>query len=106
MKQEAGPPGRDDQPGVTPTLAETIPEPGTGLRPLIAEVIALLGEFPAWAVWLPWRSGRWTAVRPASSRVPGPELPMVWLHAASSAELAAEMRRVDAQLDCPAPLDG
>jgi len=68
---------------------------------LIAELTELLGEFPAWAVWLPWRGGCWTAVRPASSRGPGPDLPMVWLHAAATAELAADMRRVDAQLDGP-----
>ncbi len=68
---------------------------------IVAEVIALRQEFPAWAVWLPWTGGRWTAVRPASSRASGPELLMVWLRAATSRELAEDMRRVDAQLNGP-----
>jgi hypothetical protein len=77
-----------------------VPDPASTGQ-IVAEVIALHQEFPAWAVWLPWTGGRWTAVRPASSRAPGPELPMVWLHASTSRELAQDMRRVDAQLNGP-----
>jgi hypothetical protein len=101
VEREEGLPGRDDQPGLGLLLARAPSEPGTAARQIIIEVIALHQEFPAWAVWLPWRDGRWTAVRPASSRAPGPELPMVWLHAATSRELAEGMRRADAQLDGP-----
>lgn len=86
---------------MTPLIPQTSRAPGTAAGNLIIEVIALHQEFPAWAVWLPSTGNGWAAVRPASSRAPGPDLPMVWLHAATSAELAAGMRRVDAQLDRP-----
>jgi len=49
-------------------------------------------------VWLPYRGRRWTAVRPASARAPGPDLPMIWVQAVTAAELAARMRGADAQL--------
>jgi hypothetical protein len=64
----------------------------------MAEVISLYREFPAWAVWLPSAGRSWTAVRPASGRAPGPELPMVWVHAGTAAQLAERMRRVEQQL--------
>jgi hypothetical protein len=63
-----------------------------------AEIVALYGEFPAWAVWLPVR-GAWVAVRPASSRPPDPHLPTIWVHASSAGELAVRMRASQAQLD-------
>ena len=44
------------------------------------------------------RGRAWTAVRPASARTPGPGLPMLWVHAATAAELADRMRGIDAQL--------
>jgi hypothetical protein len=69
-----------------------------GARRVMAEVIGLYREFPAWAVWLPWAGRSWTAVRPASGRVPGPELPMVWVHADTAAQLAERMRRMEEQL--------
>lgn len=58
-------------------------------------------NFAAWAVWLPHRGRRWTAVRPALSRAPGPDLPMVWIHAATGAQPADQMRDVNAQLTGP-----
>jgi hypothetical protein len=64
----------------------------------IAEVIVLHREFSAWAVWLPDRGRHWAAVRPASARAPGPDLPMIWVHAVTAAELTERMRRADAQL--------
>lgn len=67
-------------------------------RKAVAEIIALYRDFPAWAVWLPYRGRGWAAVRPASARPPGPDLPMVWLQATTSAELADRMRAMDAQL--------
>lgn len=105
MDRDSSPAERDDQPGLPPLFPQTASEPGANASTLI-EVVALHQEFSAWAVWLPWRGGCWTAVRPASSRAPGPDLPMVWLRAATSAELAADMRRVDAQLDCQVPRGG
>ena len=67
----------------------------------ILQVIVLHREFPAWAVWPPHRGRSWTAVRPASARAPGADLPMVWVQAVTAAELADRMRGVDAQLAAP-----
>jgi hypothetical protein len=69
-----------------------------GARQVMAEVIGLHREFPAWAVWLPSPAGSWAAARPASGRAPGPGLPMVWVHAGTAARLAERMRRVEQQL--------
>ena len=64
----------------------------------LAETVILLRKHPSWAVWMPAGRRDWTATRPASSRSPGPDLPMVWAHAATSAELDNLMRAADAQL--------
>jgi hypothetical protein len=69
-----------------------------GCREAIDQLIVLSREFPAWAVWLPYQGRPWVAARAASSRVPGPGLPMVWVDAISAPELAARMRAVDGQL--------
>jgi len=98
MERGSGPPGQNDERELTPLISRTPPEPGTEAGEVITEVIALYPEFPAWAVWLPWRGGCWTAVRPAASRAPGPDMPMVWVHAATAAELGMRMRGVDAQV--------
>jgi hypothetical protein len=68
------------------------------MEPDIAEVIGLHREFPAWAVWLPHDRRQWIAARPASSRAPGPDLPMIWAQATSATALADQMRAADAQL--------
>lgn len=95
MERESGLPGRDDKHALPP---ETLAGLDADVRQVIAEVIMLHREFPAWAVWLPAQRRSWTAVRPASARTPGPGLPMVWVHAATSADLADRMRVMDAQL--------
>lgn len=95
MDHESGPPGRDGEHALPP---ETLAGLGTDARRVIADVIVLHREFPAWAVWLPGQGRSWTAVRPASARAPGPDLPMVWAHATTPAELADRMRAVDGQL--------
>lgn len=94
MEQVSGPPGRDEHALPPETLAGL----DTYARQVIAEVITLHRDFPAWAVWLPGQGRAWIAVRPASGRAPGPDLPMVWTHAATPAELAERMGAVDAQL--------
>ena len=66
--------------------------------PAIAEAMALHRDHPRWAVWLPAEGKGWTALRPASSRPPGPEVPMLWVRAGTAAELAARMRQADAEL--------
>lgn len=64
-----------------------------------AVVAALCRDHPRWAVWPPASpGGQWTAVRPAGSRSPGPEVPMVWVQAATTVELGEGMRHADAAL--------
>jgi len=64
----------------------------------LAEAVALYRDHPRWAVWLPAVGGGWAAVRPAGSRPPAPEVPMLWVHADSADELGARMRQADAGL--------
>jgi hypothetical protein len=80
-------------------LLEVLAGLDSGASQMMAEVIGLYREFPSWAVWLPSAGRSWTAVRPASGRAPGPELPMAWVHAGTAAQLADRMRRVEEQLD-------
>ena len=94
MEPESTPRGHNDEEGITPLLAGLDAE----ARSAISQVIVLHREFPAWAVWLPYGGRQWTAVRPASARAPGPDLPMIWVHAATVEELTERMQRADAQL--------
>jgi hypothetical protein len=64
----------------------------------IADAAGLLRDHPRWAVWLPASDGNWTGIRPASSRPPAPELPMVWVRARTPDELARLMRAADEQV--------
>ena len=66
--------------------------------PDTAEAVTLLAEHPSWAIWLPVRGRDWTAVRPASSRPPGPDLPLLWAQASTAAGLARKMRALDEQV--------
>jgi hypothetical protein len=68
-----------------------------GVRVLV-EAAILLRAHPHWAVWAPTEDRGWTAVRPASSRPPSPDLPMVWVQAGTAGELAGMMRAADDQL--------
>jgi hypothetical protein len=61
-----------------------------------AQLATLHLGFPAWGIWPP-ANGQWTAVRPAAARPPAPALPMIWVQAATPAELAARMRAADQQ---------
>jgi hypothetical protein len=65
---------------------------------LLTEVVGLLRDHPRWAVWLPAGGRVWTAVRPAGSRVPGPEVPLLWVHAGTVSELGRLMRDVDQEI--------
>lgn len=98
MEREGTPRGRDGEDGISPSLAEALAGLDAEASVVISQVIALYREFPAWAVWLPHGGRPWAAVRPASARAPAPELPMIWVHAGTAAELAARMRGADAQL--------
>jgi len=98
MESDSVPAGQGD--GISPLL-EALAGLDAGVRGAISQVIVLYLEFPAWAVWLPYPGRRWIAVRPASARAPGPDLPMIWVHADTAAELAGRMRSADAQLAPP-----
>ena len=98
MEQESSPCGHGGEDGISPPLAEVLAGLDAEARSATSQVVALHREFPAWGVWLPHGGRPWTAVRPASARAPGPDLPMVWVHAATPAELADRMRGVDGQL--------
>jgi len=45
--------------------------------------------------------GEWTAVRPAGSRPPTIQMPMLWVRADTSVELGERMRRADETLRWP-----
>jgi hypothetical protein len=84
----------DDEASVHEILAGLDPV----MRRTLTETLAILREYPLWAVWMPAGRRDWTAARPASTWPPSPELPLVWVRAATSAELADLMRAADAQL--------
>jgi hypothetical protein len=72
------------------------PEPP--FEQVIGEVTALYRDCPQWAVWLLVR-GQWTAVRPASDHLPSPDLPLLWVPAAPTAQqLQDRMRAINAEL--------
>lgn len=98
MEREGDPGGREDGDKAPAFPPEVLAGLDTEAREVMAEMIGLHREFPLWAVWLPSPGSPWTAVRLASARSPGPDLPMVWAHGDTSAQLAERMRRVDAQL--------
>jgi len=100
LERESTPRGHGDEDGISPLL-ESLAGLDAETSEVIGQVMALYREFPAWAVWLPHGGRRWTAVRPASARAPGPDLPMIWVHADTAAELAARMQGADAQLTPP-----
>ena len=101
MESDSAPAGHGDEHGISPLLPEVLAGLGPAEAQALIQVIVLHREFPAWAVWLPHRGRQWTAVRPASARAPGPELPMIWAQAGTAEELAARMRGADAQLTPP-----
>ena len=98
MERDSDPAGREGEHGISPQLLEALAGLDAEASQAMAAIIGLYREFPAWAVWLPSAGRAWTAVRPASGRVPGPELPMIWVNAPTETELADRMRSVDAQL--------
>jgi len=98
MESDGIPAGQEGGTGIEPLLLEALAGVDPATMQVIGEVIVLHREFPAWAVWLPHGGRPWIAVRPASARVPGPELPMVWTQSGTAADLAGKMRSVDAQV--------
>ena len=101
MESDSAPARQGDEHGISPLLPEVRAGLGSEETQALIRVIALYWEFPAWAVWLPHRGRQWTAVRPASARAPGPDLPMIWVQAGTTEELGDRMRSADAQLTPP-----
>jgi hypothetical protein len=97
MERGSAPHGHDEH-EMPPSALEALAGLDTEIRQAITEIIVLHVQFPAWAVWPPRRGRSWTAIRPASSQLPGPDLPMIWVHAATASELGDQMRRADVQL--------
>ncbi len=64
----------------------------------LSEAVILLRAHPQWAIWRPASGSDWTAIRPASSLPPAPELPTIWVHADTAAELARLIQAADRQL--------
>lgn len=87
--------------GLVAVVRGVLEELGVTDAPVIAEATRLCRNHPRWAVWLPGSGGGWAAVRPAGSRPPGPEVPMLWVRAESAGELAASMSAADTTLSPP-----
>ena len=84
--------------GLTAVVSDVLERLGLADPLALAEVALLHRDHPRWAVWVPAAGGEWAAVRPAGSRPPGPEVPMLWVSAATAAELGGRMSRADAGL--------
>lgn len=97
MERDSAPAGEESQDWIS-SLREALADVSSEDRAAISQLIVLYREFPAWAVWLPHQGRPWAAVRPASSRTPGPGLPMVWVEAMTVTELAGRMRAIEGQL--------
>lgn len=65
----------------------------------LGQAVLLMHEHPAWAIWLPTHGSGWTATRPVGVRPPGPDLPMLWVHAETAAELTRMIQSADGQIE-------
>jgi hypothetical protein len=101
VESDSAPAEQEGEHGIRLPLPEALGGLGPEAEQAIAEVIGLHRDFPAWAVWLPHAGRPWIAVRPASARIPGPDLPVIWTKAATASELAARMESVNAHLAPP-----
>jgi hypothetical protein len=93
MERESTPRGHGDEDVISPPLLEALAGLDAEASGAISQVIALYREFPAWAVWLPYRGRPWMAVRPASARAPGADLPMIWVRAGTAAVICPDAGR-------------
>ncbi len=87
--------------GLISVLREVLEQLGAPDSQVLAEIVRLHSDHPLWAVWLPVDGRGWTAVRSAGSRPPGPELPSLWVQAATAAQLDVRMHSADAGLSPP-----
>jgi hypothetical protein len=89
----------DDEYELPPSFWQAVATLDAETGPVVAAVVRLYQEFPAWAVWLPRGGGPWAAARPALAGSAVAGLPMLWVHADTGSELADRMRSVDWQLN-------
>jgi hypothetical protein len=87
-----------DNAGLASVVRDVLEQLGVTDALTLAEVAVLHRDHPRWAVWVPAVGGEWAAVRPAGSRPPGPEVPMLWVRADTAAELGSRMSRADESL--------
>jgi hypothetical protein len=74
---------------------------GSANAEALSEIVSLCRDHPLRAVWPAVLGRGWVAVRPAGSRAPGPEVPLVWVFGETSADLAARMCVADSALTPP-----
>jgi hypothetical protein len=84
--------------GLTSVVRDLLEQVGFTDALTLAELTVLQRDHPRWAVWTPAAGGEWAAARPAGSRPPGPEVPMLWVFGGSTAELGGRMSRADTGL--------
>jgi hypothetical protein len=82
----------------TPIGETQMGEPPAPDAETLAILAALYHDHPRWAIWLPQSGGHWTAVRPAGSRPPSAQSPILWVRADTSTELGERMRNADGTL--------
>jgi len=87
--------------GLISVLRDALEQLGAPHSRALAEIVWLHLDHPQWAVWLPVDGRDWTAVRSAGSRPPGPEMPLLWVHATTAAQLDVRMRSADSGLSPP-----
>ena len=91
--------GESDAPshdgGIISVLRDVLEELGASDSQVLAEIVWLHLDLPLWAVWPPADGRGWIALRPAGSRPPGPEVPLLWVQATTVVELDARMHAAD-----------
>jgi len=84
-----------------PAVCAVLGQLGSANAQALAEIVSLCRDHPLWAVWPAVLGRGWVAVRPAGSRPPGPEVPLVWVFGETSADLAERMCVADSALMPP-----
>ena len=84
-----------------PAVCAVLGQLGSANAQALAEIVSLCRDHPLWAVWPAVLGRGWVAVRPAGSRQPGPEVPLVGVFGETSADLAARMCVADSALTPP-----
>jgi hypothetical protein len=84
-----------------PAVRAVLGQLGSANAQALAEIVSLRRDHPLSAVWPAVLGRGWVAGRPAGSRPPGPEGPLVWVFGETSADLAARMCVADSALTPP-----